>query len=643
MSGTIPCETGKNYCLYNGDCVEVTSKLPDESVDFMVFSPPFANLYIYSDDIRDMGNCKNEQDFFGQYGFLSEQLYRILRTGRLIAVHCKQIVRYKGRDGVAGWTDFRGDLIRHYEAHGFTYHSEVVIWTDPVLEMQKTKTQRLLYCQLRRDASHTGIGMPEYLLIFRKWDESKEDEEIPIRHYANAKECEKDGGDESQIMPLETWQKYASPVWFDVKRTDVLNIKGARDEADEKHICLAEGTLVLTKRGYIPIETIVVGEDEVLTNSGKWHKVIAKAKTRENADVVQTIAQGVPKLITTPNHMIMAKRGYGKSPKENLARVEADWTMARHIDGCYVKSVIPPEMESGVNAQEWWIIGRWLADGHTDCRGHQFFVSVGKDKWNEFKMCADGHIGHVTDNPNCNCYQVGLVNLSEAARNILKKCGKGAANKALPVECISLNRDLSEALFSGYMCGDGHIMKNGGETASSVSRALLLGMAIIAQKVRGKVASVYAGRKERESEIEGRKIHCNAEWNMAISPNFSYSAIMEDGTWKKVKRVDDAGTSDVWSIEVETDHSFMAEGCIVKNCPLQLPVIERAIELWSNPGETVLTPFMGIGSEVYQAVKMGRRGIGIELKPSYFAMAVKNVKSVVEEQDRVTLLDFMND
>ena len=232
----IPCETGKNFCAYNGDCVEVTSKLPDESIDFMVFSPPFANLYIYSDDIRDMGNCKDEQDFFNQYNFLSEQLYRILRTGRLMAVHCKQIVRYKGRDGVAGWTDFRGDLIRHYESHGFTYHSEVVIWTDPVLEMQKTKTQRLLYCQLRRDASHTGIGMPEYLLIFRKWDESKEMDEIPIRHFKNADEAKKAGGDLSQVMPLETWQRYASPVWFDIRRTDVLNARIAREDRDEKHL-----------------------------------------------------------------------------------------------------------------------------------------------------------------------------------------------------------------------------------------------------------------------------------------------------------------------------------------------------------------------------------------------------------------------
>jgi DNA modification methylase len=233
----IPSVSGKNFQLFNGDCVEVTSQLPDESVDFMVFSPPFANLYIYSDDIRDMGNCKDLNEFFAQYGFLSEQLYRILKVGRLMAVHCKQIVRYKGRDGVAGWTDFRGELIRHYEKYGFTYHSEVVIWTDPVLEMQKTKTQRLLYKQLRHDASHTGIGMPEYLLIFRKWDEEKEDKEVPIRHYKNEAERAKEGGDERQIMDLETWQRYASPVWFDIRRTDVLNVKAAREEGDEKHIC----------------------------------------------------------------------------------------------------------------------------------------------------------------------------------------------------------------------------------------------------------------------------------------------------------------------------------------------------------------------------------------------------------------------
>lgn len=229
-------EKTDKYALYNGDCVEVTAQMPSECVDFQIFSPPFANLYIYSDDLRDMGNCKNEDEFFQSFDYLIPHLYRTLKNGRLCAVHCKQLARYKTSHGAAGWYDFRGDIIRHFEKAGFVYHSEVVIWTDPVLEMQKTKTQRLLYCQLQRDASHTGIGMPEYLVLFRKWEgEGKADE--PIRHYKTEKDAQKDGGDASQVMDLDVWQKYASPVWFDIRRTDVLNAKGSRTEDDEKHIC----------------------------------------------------------------------------------------------------------------------------------------------------------------------------------------------------------------------------------------------------------------------------------------------------------------------------------------------------------------------------------------------------------------------
>jgi DNA modification methylase len=225
------------YSLYNGDCVEVYSKLPDNSIHMHIFSPPFANLYIYSDDLRDMGNCKNIDEFFTQFGFLTPHLYRTLIPGRLCAVHCKQLAKYKGRDGASGWQDFRGDIIRHFEDFGFQYHSEVVIWTDPVLEMQKTKTQRLLYCQLQRDASLTGIGMPEYLLLFRKWPEDGGNCLEPIRHYKSEEDA---GGNllhESQILDLPIWQRYASPVWFDIKRTDVLNARIAREDEDEKHIC----------------------------------------------------------------------------------------------------------------------------------------------------------------------------------------------------------------------------------------------------------------------------------------------------------------------------------------------------------------------------------------------------------------------
>ena len=222
------------YALYNGDCIDVARTIPDNSIHFEIFSPPFANLYIYSDDLRDMGNCKNTEEFFKQFDYLIPELHRVLMNNRLCAVHCKNIVKYKGRDGVSGWSDFRGDIIRHFEKYGFQYHSEVVIWTDPVLEMQKTKTQRLLYCQLQRDASCTGIGMPEYLVIFKKWNDG---DTVPIKHYKSEEDAAQKQGSTEQVIDLETWQKYASPVWFDIKRTDVLNARIARDDKDEKHIC----------------------------------------------------------------------------------------------------------------------------------------------------------------------------------------------------------------------------------------------------------------------------------------------------------------------------------------------------------------------------------------------------------------------
>lgn len=619
-----------HVAIYNADTVDAINLFGDDSVDMEIYSPPFSSLYTYSNSDRDLGNCKSDDEFFQHFAFITRGLYRILKPGRIMAVHCMNLPTSKEKDGYIGIRDFRGDLIRAFQEVGFIYHAEVCIWKNPVTAMQRTKALGLLHKQLKKDSCMSRMGIPDYVIFMRKPGENPD----RVTHT-------------NETFPVSEWQEYASPiwdelntpVWWDINQSDTLNARMPQDDESERHICLAEGTLVLTKRGYVPIETIEVGADEVLTNSGEWHKVVAKAKTQDNADVVQTIAQGVPRLITTPEHKIMAKRGYGCHPKENLCRTENEWTMAKDIDGCYVRSVMPPEIESEIDAQEWWIIGRWLADGHVDCRGKQFFVSVGKDKWNEFKLCAEGHIGHVADKKDCNCYQVGLVDMSDAARNVLKKCGKGAANKVLPVECISLNRDLSESLYCGYMSGDGHLMEDGKETACSTSRALLLGMAIVAQKVRGKVPSVYAGRGERESEIGGRKIHCNEEWNMLISPHYSYSAIGEDATWKKVKRVTEVGTADVWSIEVESDHSYMAEGCIVNNCPLQLPVIERCIRMYSNEGDVIFTPFLGIGSEVYQAIKMNRKGIGIELKTAYFDAAVENIKNAEMEMQQTTLFD----
>jgi len=217
---------GKNYSLYQGDCVEVVAQLPECSVDLQVYSPPFANLYTYSDSNRDMGNVADEAEFIASYRYLVRELYRTLRPGRICAVHCKDMIRYKGTHGKAGFYDFPGDLIRAHEAEGFQYHSRITIWKCPVTEMQRTKNHGLLYKQLRKDSTISRQGMAEYVLLFRRWPDGPEDEGMvePVPHT-------------TLDMPLDRWQEWASPVWMDVQQTNTLNCRMAREDGDEKHMC----------------------------------------------------------------------------------------------------------------------------------------------------------------------------------------------------------------------------------------------------------------------------------------------------------------------------------------------------------------------------------------------------------------------
>lgn len=223
--GEIEVVTNDDYTLYHGDCVNAITRVADNSVHFSVFSPPFSGLYIYSDSIADMGNCVDDRQFFEHFGHLIPEIKRVLIPGRLCAVHCKQLVNYKGRDGMAGLRDFRGDIIRAFTGAGFAYHSEVCIWKDPVIEMQRTKAHGLLYKQLRADSTFSRQGMSEYLLLFRKWPESEDDEALiePVTHT-------------KEDFPLAIWQRYASPVWDDIRQTNVLNVQQAREDRDEKHI-----------------------------------------------------------------------------------------------------------------------------------------------------------------------------------------------------------------------------------------------------------------------------------------------------------------------------------------------------------------------------------------------------------------------
>jgi DNA modification methylase len=213
---------GDKFALYHGDCVDLVRQMPDNSIDLAVYSPPFSGLYLYNNSIADMGNSATDDEFFEHYRFLLTEMYRVMRPGRLCAVHCKDLVFYKTQRGTAGLRDFPGMIIRAHEDAGFNYHSRVTIWRCPVREMTKTKAHGLLYKQLRADSSFSRQGLPEYFVVFRKWADEDSSDVLPI---------EKTKHD----YPLDWWQEAASPVWMSTRETDVLN--AIRAPGDEKHIC----------------------------------------------------------------------------------------------------------------------------------------------------------------------------------------------------------------------------------------------------------------------------------------------------------------------------------------------------------------------------------------------------------------------
>ena len=213
-------ETGEGWTMHLGDCVEVTGEMDDDSIDYSVFSPPFASLYTYSDSDRDMGNTKGHDDFMGHFRYLVDELFRVIKPGRLCSFHCMNLPTSKERDGVIGLHDFRGDLIRVFQDAGWIYHSEVCIWKDPVTSMQRTKALGLLHKTIRKDSSMSRMGLPDYVVTMRKPGQNAD----PIAHT-------------KEEYPVSKWQKVASPIWMDIKSNNTLNKARARADEDERHIC----------------------------------------------------------------------------------------------------------------------------------------------------------------------------------------------------------------------------------------------------------------------------------------------------------------------------------------------------------------------------------------------------------------------
>ena len=239
---------GDNFMLYNADCIEVAKGIPDNSVDFIVYSPPFSSLYTYSNDERDMGNSANDDEFFRHFGFLVGDMYRMLRPGRLMAVHCMNLPTSKQNDGHIGIKDFRGDLIRSFQSAGFIYHSEVCIWKDPVVAMQRTKALGLLHKTIKKDSSMSRQGIPDYLVVMRKPGDNEKPITGALQYYVGDEPMDgfvsnthADGSlywtPTGDATPIDIWQRYASPVWMDINQTRTLQYQNARDNNDERHIC----------------------------------------------------------------------------------------------------------------------------------------------------------------------------------------------------------------------------------------------------------------------------------------------------------------------------------------------------------------------------------------------------------------------
>jgi DNA modification methylase len=257
-------EHGKKWAMYNGDSCQVVKDIPSDSVGLTVFSPPFSSLYIYSDSEADMGNCKDDEEFFEHFSFLLPELYRITIPGRLCAIHCKDLPLYRGSDGAAGLTDFPGQIIVAMQKAGWTFHSRCTVWKCPVTERERTNNSGLLHKSVMSDSSQIRMGMADYVIVFRKspiGDDNRSDVPIerpkgfkrfigdpaqdPRKSDSHPSKFSRKGigleqGTAGEIVDrsnIVIWRRYAEPVWWDIDQTDVLNFKIAKDAEDEKHIC----------------------------------------------------------------------------------------------------------------------------------------------------------------------------------------------------------------------------------------------------------------------------------------------------------------------------------------------------------------------------------------------------------------------
>lgn len=693
--------SGHGYTVVNNDCVLETSQMDADSVHLIVTSIPFSTQYEYSPSYNDFGHTDDNDHFWEQMDFLIPELYRVLQPGRVAAIHVKDRVTPGGINGFGFQTvqPFSDECVSAFRRHGFAFLARKTIVTDVVRE--NNQTYRLGWTEQWKDGSRMGAGTPEYLLVFRKppTDRSNGYADLPVVKSKDAytrprwqfdahgfmrssgnrllTPDELEGLDQAQIFQAfkrhslqnvydfrhdvkiaeavdeSGWlpttfmllqpQSWHPDVWADVVRMRSLNTHQA-SKGKEQHLCLARGSLVLTRAGYRPIERVAVG-DEVLTHKGRWRRVTV-ARCTGVQPVVSLKAQGVPGLTLTPDHKLWT-RAIRDSPwalahsRKEARQVEPGWLRADQTLGSYLNQKLPPEQHIEISEPELWLLGRWLADGHQGVRG-DFWISVGEEKLPEFEERSGGHAGTRSKGT---ATQIRLRGLSGAMLALLRMSGKGAGDKQVPVDVISLPQDQARTVLEGYLSGDGHLVPGRNRwMATSVSKAMLLGLSMLAQRAYGAVGSIHAGRPAGTTVIEGRKVNTRQEWVLSFDmpqgrPTRPF--ILDDGAWKKVRSIDDAEEVETWCLRVDEDESFTAEGCVVKNCPLPFDIVERCIEQYSMEGETVFDPFGGLMTVPYCAIKAKRRGRACELSPAYFLDGAAHCAAAAREMSMPDLFEAL--
>lgn len=693
---------GELFQVANNDTVIEARGKEADSIDLMVTSIPFANHYEYTPSYNDFGHTESNAHFWEQMDFLTPELFRILRPGRIAAIHVKNRINFGNVTGLGFPTEdnFLEETSLHFQKHGFKKLGIITVVTDVVRE--NNQTYRLGWSEQCKDGSKMGVGCPEYIVIFRKpqTDRARGYADVPVTkdkadytraqwqvdahafwrssgnrlltpeemakmgpgqlakaftefslqtvydyefHVRIGKELDRMGALPSSFMSLAPGSQHPS-VWHDVNRMITLN-GNQTSRGLQNHVCLARDSLVLTNRGHIPIQHVQVG-DTVLTHKGRWRKVIVARKTGIRP-VVTIRAQGVPGLTLTPDHKLWSRivpknAGAVAHSRASAKMCSPRWEEAANTLGSYINQKTPPESDLPLTDQELWLVGRWIADGHVETRGG-YVVSIGSQKLARFREMAGHHAGGESVHT---ATQIRLIKLSKAARELLSEVGSGASHKEFPSRVLALPGNRARMLLDGYLSGDGHYLEERNRwTASTVSKKLALGLSLLAQQAYGVVASVYPGRSPGTTVIEGRTVNTLQDWVVCFDmPNRGGRKLkpflLEDGAWKKVRKIEPAGEAETWCLRVEEDESFTAEGCLVKNCPLQIDIVDRLINRYSMPGELVYDPFGGLMTVPYRAIKLGRLGAGVELNTQYFFDGVHYCKAAEAEHGMPTLFDL---